>query len=57
MRISTFEYFTSGVSTMNNQQASLSNLYAEISSGKSLQTAADNPLRSEEHTSELQSPC
>ncbi|MFK4442109.1 flagellar hook-associated protein 3 FlgL [Caballeronia udeis] len=44
MRISTFEYFTSGVSTMNNQQASLSNLYAEISSGKSLQTAADNPL-------------
>ncbi|SAL28401.1 flagellar hook-associated protein FlgL [Caballeronia udeis] len=44
MRISTFEYFTSGVSTMNNQQASLSNLYAQISSGKSLQTAADNPL-------------
>jgi len=29
---------------MSNQQASLANMYAQISSGKALQTAADNPL-------------
>ncbi|QIE25413.1 hypothetical protein SBC1_35020 [Caballeronia sp. SBC1] len=44
MRISSSQYFTMNVETMNNQQASLANMYAQISSGKSLQTAADNPL-------------
>jgi flagellar hook-associated protein 3 FlgL len=44
MRISSSQYFTMNVETMNNQQASLANMYAQISSGKALQTAADNPL-------------
>lgn len=44
MRISSSQYFTMNVETMSNQQASLANMYAQISSGKSLQTAADNPL-------------
>ncbi|MDN7182035.1 flagellar hook-associated protein FlgL [Caballeronia sp. SEWSISQ10-4 2] len=44
MRISSSQYFTLNVETMNNQQASLANMYAQISSGKALQTAADNPL-------------
>jgi flagellar hook-associated protein 3 FlgL len=44
MRISSSQYFTLNVQTMNNQQASLANMYAQISSGKALQTAADNPL-------------
>ena len=44
MRISSSQYFTMNVETMNNQQASLANMYSQISSGKALQTAADNPL-------------
>jgi len=44
MRISSSQYFTMNVQTMDNQQASLANMYAQISSGKALQTAADNPL-------------
>ena len=44
MRISSSQYFTMNVETMSNQQASLANMYAQISSGKALQTAADNPL-------------
>ena len=44
MRISSSQYFTLNVETMNNQQATLANMYAQISSGKALQTAADNPL-------------
>ena len=44
MRISSSQYFTMNVETMDNQQASLANMYAQISSGKALQTAADNPL-------------
>ncbi|APA86294.1 flagellar hook-associated protein FlgL [Paraburkholderia sprentiae WSM5005] len=44
MRISTQQYFSMNVSTMSNQQAQLSQIYQEISSGQSLTTAADNPL-------------
>jgi flagellar hook-associated protein 3 FlgL len=44
MRIASSQYFTMNVQTMDNQQASLANMYAQISSGKALQTAADNPL-------------
>jgi len=44
MRISSSQYFTMNVETMSNQQASLANMYSQISSGKALQTAADNPL-------------
>jgi flagellar hook-associated protein 3 FlgL len=44
MRISSSQYFTMNVETMSSQQASLANMYAQISSGKALQTAADNPL-------------
>ena len=36
MRISSSQYFTMNVQTMGNQQASLANMYAQISSGKSL---------------------
>ncbi|MGF6965539.1 flagellar hook-associated protein 3 FlgL [Paraburkholderia sp. WC7.3g] len=44
MRISTQQYFSMNVSTMSDQQAQLSQIYQEISSGQSLTTAADNPL-------------
>jgi flagellar hook-associated protein 3 FlgL len=44
MRISTQQYFSMNVSTMSNQQAQLSQIYQEISSGESLTTPADNPL-------------
>src|SRR5471032_1987623 len=44
MRISSQQYFSMNVSTMNDQQAQLSQLYAEISSGASLSTPSDNPL-------------
>ncbi|MFM0740332.1 flagellar hook-associated protein FlgL [Paraburkholderia xenovorans] len=44
MRISTSQYFTQNVATMSDQQAQLSQLYAEISSGVSLSTPSDNPL-------------
>ncbi|WMY08356.1 flagellar hook-associated protein FlgL [Paraburkholderia phenoliruptrix] len=44
MRISSTQYFTMNVATMSDQQAQLSQLYAEISSGVSLSTPSDNPL-------------
>lgn len=44
MRISTSQYFSMNVAAMDNQQAQLSNIYQEISSGQSLTTPADNPL-------------
>jgi flagellar hook-associated protein 3 FlgL len=44
MRISTSQFYSQNVSTMNNQQAQLSQLYQQISSGVSLSTPADNPL-------------
>ncbi|MBB5412538.1 MULTISPECIES: flagellar hook-associated protein FlgL [unclassified Paraburkholderia] len=44
MRISTQQYFSMNVANMSNQQAQLSQIYQEISSGESLTTPADNPL-------------
>lgn len=44
MRISSSQYFSMNVSTMSDQQAQLSQIYQQISSGTSLATAADNPL-------------
>jgi len=44
MRISSAQYFSMNVETMSNQQAQLSQIYQEISSGSSLGTPADNPL-------------
>ncbi|RZF28023.1 flagellar hook-associated protein 3 [Paraburkholderia sp. UYCP14C] len=44
MRISTQQYFGMNVANMSNQQAQLSQIYQEISSGQSLTTPADNPL-------------
>jgi flagellar hook-associated protein 3 FlgL len=44
MRISSSQYFSMNVETMSDQQAQLSQLYQEISSGTSLSTPADNPL-------------
>ncbi|RKF41687.1 flagellar hook-associated protein FlgL [Paraburkholderia fungorum] len=44
MRISSMQYFNMNVTTMSNQQAQLSQLYAQISSGVSLSTPSDNPL-------------
>lgn len=44
MRISSSQYFSMNVETMSDQQAQLSQLYQEISSGNSLTTPADNPL-------------
>jgi flagellar hook-associated protein 3 FlgL len=44
MRISSQQYFSMNVSTMNDQQAQLSQIYQEISSGVALSTPADNPL-------------
>ncbi|HEX7909864.1 MAG TPA: flagellar hook-associated protein FlgL [Paraburkholderia sp.] len=44
MRISSMQYFNMNVSTMSDQQAQLSQLYQEISSGVSLSTPSDNPL-------------
>ncbi|MBC8727101.1 flagellar hook-associated protein FlgL [Paraburkholderia sp. UCT2] len=44
MRISTQQYFSMNVANMSNQQAQLSQIYQEISSGQSLTTPADNPL-------------
>ena len=44
MRISTSQYFNMNVSTMDDQQATLSQLYQEISSQNALSTPADNPL-------------
>ncbi|WP_345812175.1 flagellar hook-associated protein FlgL [Paraburkholderia sp. PREW-6R] len=44
MRISSTQYFTMNVAQMSDQQAQLSQLYAEISSGVSISTPSDNPL-------------
>ncbi|UXU87682.1 flagellar hook-associated protein FlgL [Burkholderia sp. S-53] len=44
MRISSAQFFQLNVSQMNDQQAQLAQLYQQISSGVSLQTAADNPI-------------
>ncbi|MBN3806842.1 flagellar hook-associated protein 3 [Paraburkholderia sp. Ac-20336] len=44
MRISSAQYFSMNVETMSNQQAQLSQIYQEISSGSSLTSPADNPL-------------
>ncbi|MFM0183003.1 flagellar hook-associated protein FlgL [Paraburkholderia aspalathi] len=44
MRISSTQYFNMNVATMSDQQAQLSQLYQEISSGVSLSTPSDNPL-------------
>jgi flagellar hook-associated protein 3 FlgL len=44
MRISTSEFLSMNVQTMDNQQSQLSQYYQEISSGVGLSTASDNPL-------------
>ncbi|WGY68272.1 flagellar hook-associated protein FlgL [Burkholderia cepacia] len=44
MRISTTQFYQMNVAQMNDQQAQLSQLYQQISSGVSLSTPADNPL-------------
>ncbi|MCA8244778.1 flagellar hook-associated protein FlgL [Burkholderia sp. AU32262] len=44
MRISSAQYFQLNVTQMNDQQAQLAQLYQQIASGVSLQTAADNPV-------------
>lgn len=44
MRISSSQYFTLNVQSMNDQQATLANMYQQIASGNKLQTASDNPL-------------
>ncbi|SMG38634.1 flagellar hook-associated protein FlgL [Paraburkholderia susongensis] len=44
MRISSAQYFSMNVETMSNQQAQLSQIYQQVSSGQSLTTPADNPL-------------
>jgi flagellar hook-associated protein 3 FlgL len=44
MRISTTQFQSMNVQTMDNQQAELAQLYGEISSGVSLTTPSDNPL-------------
>ncbi|MBN3791785.1 flagellar hook-associated protein FlgL [Burkholderia sp. Ac-20353] len=44
MRISSAQFFQMNVAQMSDQQAQLSQLYQQISSGVSLQTPADNPL-------------
>lgn len=44
MRISTSQFYSQGVQTMDNQQSQLNQLYQQISTGQLLQTPADNPL-------------
>lgn len=44
MRISSSQYFSMNVGTMDDQQSTLSQLYQEISSQNALSTPADNPL-------------
>jgi flagellar hook-associated protein 3 FlgL len=44
MRISTSQFMSMNVQTMDNQQAQLAQLYGEVSSGVSLNTPSDNPL-------------
>jgi flagellar hook-associated protein 3 FlgL len=44
MRISTAQFYSQSVQSMDNQQSELNQLYQEISTGKSLLTPADNPV-------------
>jgi flagellar hook-associated protein 3 FlgL len=44
MRISSSQYFNLNVSSMNEQQSTLAQMYSQISSGKKLQTASDDPV-------------
>ncbi len=44
MRISTAQFYSQSVQTMDNQQSELNDLYQQISTGKSLLTPADNPV-------------
>jgi flagellar hook-associated protein 3 FlgL len=44
MRISTSQFLSMNVQTMDNQQSQLSQYYGEISSGVSLTTPSDNPV-------------
>jgi flagellar hook-associated protein 3 FlgL len=44
MRISSAQYFNMNVQSMGDQQSALAAMYAQISSGKRIQTASDDPL-------------
>jgi flagellar hook-associated protein 3 FlgL len=44
MRISSSQYFNLNVSSMNEQQSTLATMYQQISSGKRISTASDDPL-------------
>jgi flagellar hook-associated protein 3 FlgL len=44
MRISTTQYFTMNVQTMDDQQSALATMYSQISSSQRIQTASDDPL-------------
>ncbi|SAL67109.1 flagellar hook-associated protein FlgL [Caballeronia humi] len=44
MRISSSQYFNMNVQTMSDQQSSLASMYQQISSGKRILTASDDPL-------------
>jgi flagellar hook-associated protein 3 FlgL len=44
MRISSSQFFSMNVQTMDDQQSSLAQMYQQIASGKKLQTASDDPL-------------
>jgi flagellar hook-associated protein 3 FlgL len=44
MRISTNSFYESGVSRINALQSSLGKIQSQISSGKRIQSAADDPV-------------
>jgi flagellar hook-associated protein 3 FlgL len=44
MRISSSQYFNLNVASMSDQQSSLASMYQQISSGKRILTASDDPL-------------
>ncbi|MDR5855832.1 flagellar hook-associated protein FlgL [Caballeronia sp. LZ062] len=44
MRISSSQYFNLNVASMNDQQSTLASMYQQISSGKRIMTASDDPL-------------
>ncbi|VXC54023.1 Flagellar hook-associated protein 3 [Burkholderia sp. 8Y] len=44
MRISSSQYFNLNVASMSNQQSTLASMYQQISSGKRIMTASDDPL-------------
>ena len=44
MRISSSQYFNMNVASMSDQQSTLASMYQQISSGKRLLTASDDPL-------------